>query len=199
MLNDVYINNRWFKGEGKALSNACPSTNEVVWQGNAASQTQVENAVNAARAALKDWSQRPQAERNEILLRYAEALKTRKEDIAKAISQDMGKPIWESRTEANAMAGKVAISIQALEERAGSKTGETAFGGTKLVHRSHGVMAVLGPFNFPGHLPNGHIVPALLAGNVCVFKPSEQAPSVAAIMADAFAQAGLPQLSLIHI
>ena len=121
MYNDVYINNQWFKGEGKALSNACPSTNKIVWQGNAASKTQVENAMTAARAALKDWSQRPQSERNAILLRYAEALKTRKEDIAKAISQDMGKPIWESRTEANAMVGKVAISIQALEERAGSK------------------------------------------------------------------------------
>jgi len=177
MYNDVYINNQWFKGEGKALSNACPSTNKIVWQGNAASKTQVENAMTAARAALKDWSQRPQSERNAILLRYAEALKTRKE-------------------EANAMASKVAISIQALEERAGSKDSETAFGGTKLVHRSHGVMAVLGPFNFPGHLPNGHIVPALLAGNVCIFKPSEQAPSVAAIMADAFAEAGLPQSCL---
>ena len=196
MHNDVYLNNQWFKGEGKALSNACPSTNKIVWRGNAASKTQVENAVIAARAALKDWSQRQQSERNAILLRYAEALKTRKEDIAKAISQDMGKPIWESRTEANAMVGKVAISIQALEERAGSKDSETAFGGTKLVHRSHGVMAVLGPFNFPGHLPNGHIVPALLAGNVCIFKPSEQAPSVSAIIADAFAEAGLPQSCL---
>ncbi len=193
MHNDVYINNQWVKGEGKPFSNSCPSTNKIVWQGHGASRGQVQSAVKAARGALKDWSQRPQSERNDILLGYAKSLKERKEDIAKAISQDMGKPIWESRTEANAMAGKVTISIQALEERAGDRESETAFGGTQLVHRSHGVMAVLGPFNFPGHLPNGHIVPALLAGNVCIFKPSEQAPSVAKIMADAFREAGLPQ------
>ena len=192
MHKDVYINDQWFKGDGTPFNNSCPSTNKIVWQGHGASRAQVENALTAARIALRDWSERPQTERNQVLLNYAEALKTRKDDIAKAISQDMGKPIWESRIEANAMAGKVAISIQALEERAGVRESETAFGGTQLVHRSHGVMAVLGPFNFPGHLPNGHIVPALLAGNVCIFKPSEQAPSVAKIMADAFRETGLP-------
>ncbi|MEP6343103.1 MAG: succinylglutamate-semialdehyde dehydrogenase [Maricaulaceae bacterium] len=192
MHNDVYINDQWMKGHGKAFSNSCPSTNTIVWEGHAASADQVKIAMSAARIALQGWSKRPQSERNEILVNYANALKDRKEEIATAISQDMGKPIWESRIEANAMAGKVAISIRALEDRAGTQEAETAFGGTRLVHRSHGVMAVLGPFNFPGHLPNGHIVPALLAGNVCIFKPSEQAPSVATIIADAFKEAGLP-------
>lgn len=200
MHKDVYINNQWSQGDGNPFSNLCPSTNNFVWQGHAASQNQVQAAISAARERLMNWSKRPQSQRNEILLSYAEALRAKKEDIAKAISQDMGKPIWESRIEANAMAGKVAISIQALEERAGDRESETAFGGTQLTHRSHGIMAVLGPFNFPGHLPNGHIVPALLAGNVCLFKPSEQAPSVAEIMADAFREAGLPPgcLSILH-
>ena len=158
MHKDVYINNQWSQGDGNPFSNSCPSTNNFVWQGHAASQNQVQAAISAARERLMNWSKRPQSQRNEILLSYAEALRAKKEDIAKAISQDMGKPIWESRIEANAMAGKVAISIQALEERAGDRESETAFGGTQLTHRSHGIMAVLGPFNFPGHLPNGHIL-----------------------------------------
>lgn len=193
MTNDVYINGAWQSGEGNAFINVCPSSGVVVYNGHAASARQVSLAVGRAKAAQPAWARLPQADRNTILRNYATALKSRKEQIAHAISQDMGKPIWESRAEANAMAGKVDISIKALEERAGERTTPAGFGTAHLVHRPHGVMAVLGPFNFPGHLPNGHIVPALLAGNCCVFKPSEQAPSVAIVMADAFEAAGLPQ------
>tara|TARA_R110002012_G_scaffold52387_5_gene134644 strand:- start:9089 stop:10372 length:1284 start_codon:yes stop_codon:yes gene_type:complete len=134
----------------------------------------------------------PQSERTAILEAYADEIGKRTDAIAEAISKDMGKALWESRGEAATMKAKVAVSIAAQVERAGGKVQESAFGSMHLTHRAHGVMAVYGPFNFPGHLPNGHIVPALLAGNTCVFKPSELAPSVAAIMADAFAAAGLP-------
>jgi succinylglutamic semialdehyde dehydrogenase len=90
------------------------------------------------------------------------------------------------------MAGKVDISIRAYDERTGERTAETGFGQAALRHRPHGVAAVLGPFNFPGHLPNGHIVPALLAGDTVVFKPSEEAPLIGQLMAEAFAEADLP-------
>ncbi len=98
------------------------------------------------------------------------------------------------------MAAKVDISITAQAERAGSRTGEV--GGVRQVlrHKPHGVLAVLGPYNFPAHLPNGHIVPALLAGNTIVFKPSELTPAVADFMADCWAAAGLPAgvLNIVH-
>lgn len=190
---DVYINGLWEEGEGAYFSNTCPSSGEIAWEGHTGTQTQVDRAMTSARSALVSWKSVSQSKRNEVLTTYSEALKARKEEIAIAISRDMGKPIWESRIEANAMAGKIAISIQALEERAGTRTATVAFGSTHLVHRPHGIMAVLGPFNFPGHLPNGHFVPALLAGNVCIFKPSEEAPGVAKIIADAFEVAGLPE------
>lgn len=193
MSFDVYIDGLWEQGQGTYLKNICPSSGDIVWEGNAGTKSQVDRAILSAKDAFSSWKSLPQSQRNDILMAYSEALKARKEDIAKAISRDMGKPIWESRIEANAMAGKVVISIQALEERAGSRTATVAFGSTHLVHRPHGIMAVLGPFNFPGHLPNGHFVPALLAGNVCIFKPSEEAPSVAKVMADAFQDAGLPK------
>lgn len=200
MAQDVYIAGKWQAGEGPAFQNICPATGSVVWEGRAGSSAQVNAAVAAARDAQTGWARLPQNDRTKILEAYADEIEKRAEDIAVAISRDMGKALWESRAEAAAMKGKVAISICAQAERAGTKMEQAAFGSSHLTHRPHGVMGVFGPFNFPGHLPNGHIVPALLAGNTCVFKPSEQAPSVAAIIADAFAAAGLPDgcLNVVH-
>jgi succinylglutamic semialdehyde dehydrogenase len=90
------------------------------------------------------------------------------------------------------MAAKVDISVQAYHERTGEKRAPMADGVAVLRHRPHGVVAVFGPYNFPGHLPNGHIVPALVAGNTVVFKPSELAPGVAAATLALWIQAGLP-------
>ena len=200
MAKSVYINGSWRDGHGDWFEKTCPATGETSWEGTASSPAQVGDAVEAARDAGHVWGRLPQGDRTQVMERYAEELGTRADDIAKAISTDMGKASWEAAGEAGAMKGKVAVSIQAQVERAGSRHDDTAFGSAHLTHRPHGVMAVLGPFNFPGHLPNGHIVPALLAGNTCVFKPSELAPSVAAIMADAFEAAGLPDgcLNIVH-
>ena len=91
------------------------------------------------------------------------------------------------------MIGKVDISIRAYAERTGERENPTAFGRAVLRHKPHGVAAVLGPYNFPGHLPNGHIVPALLAGDTVVFKPSEETPLGGQLMVEAFEAAGLPK------
>ena len=192
MAKGVYIDGRWSDGTDDWFEKTNPATGETSWDGQAASDDQVGDAVRSARAAQTDWARRPQHDRTTILERYAEVIKKRADDIAAAISSDMGKTAWDAKSEAGAMAGKIAVSIKAQVERAGVAFSDTAFGSAHLTHRPHGVMAVFGPFNFPGHLPNGHIVPALLAGNTCVFKPSELAPSVAHIMADAFAEADLP-------
>lgn len=192
MAKSVYIRGQWSDGEDDWFEKTNPATGETSWDGQAASEEQVEEALSAARAAQEDWARRPQHDRTQILERYAEEITKRSDAISAAISADMGKTAWESKAEAGAMAAKVGISIKAQVERAGVAMSDAAFGSTHLTHRPHGVMAVFGPFNFPGHLPNGHIVPALLAGNTCVFKPSELAPSVAHLIADAFAEAGLP-------
>ena len=125
--------------------------------------------------------------------RYQAALKARAPEIANAISRETGKALWETTTELAAMQGKVDISIRAYDERTGERETSTGFGRAVLRHRPHGVAAVLGPFNFPGHLPNGHIVPALLAGDTVVFKPSEEAPLTGQLMAECFAEADLPE------
>ena len=192
MMDAVWIDGTWQGGNGPVQKNLCPATGEIVWEGASADAGDVARAVESARRAYAGWSRTPQSERTAILEAYAEEIGKRSDRIAEVISRDMGKALWESRAEAATMKAKVAVSVQAQVERAGAKAMEAAFGSMHLTHRAHGVMAVYGPFNFPGHLPNGHIVPALLAGNSCVFKPSELAPGVATIMAEAFEAAGLP-------
>lgn len=189
ITEDIYSGGKWSEGQGEAFESICPATGETVWQGRAASASQVDEAIAKAHAAQPKWAATQREARIRILEKYAETLKTKTEEIAYAISRDMGKPLWEARTEVGAMAGKIGHSIRAQAERAGDKSD----GALSLTHRPHGVMAVFGPFNFPGHLPNGHIIPALLAGNTCVFKPSELTPSVAALMVAAFEEAGLPE------
>jgi len=90
------------------------------------------------------------------------------------------------------MVQKIPISITAHKERCTTKQFAAGTREIHVKHHPHGVMAVLGPFNFPGHLPNGHIVPALLAGNTVVFKPSEHTPLTGLLMAELWKKAGLP-------
>lgn len=191
-MQDLYTASGWAVGRGAPINSICPATGETVWSGHAVDDVQARAAVQSARSSFSRWALTPNEERVDILNRYGDALKARRTQIAHAISRDMGKALWESLAEADAMAAKVAISIKAQSERAGHAITEAPFGSLALSHRPHGVMFVVGPYNFPGHLPNGHIVPALLAGNTCVFKPSEQTPQIAAIMVEAFEDAGLP-------
>ena len=169
-----------------------PTTGEVVWEGAEATTAQVADAVTKARTALSDWALRPREERIAVMKAYQARLKERAAEIAEAISRETGKAMWETQAEATIMQGKVDISIRAYNERTGERSNDMAFGRAVLRHRPHGVAAVLGPFNFPGHLPNGHIVPALLAGDTVVFKPSEEAPLTGQIMVECLLEAGVP-------
>ncbi|MEZ5656654.1 MAG: succinylglutamate-semialdehyde dehydrogenase [Sphingobium sp.] len=174
------------------LQSLCPATGALVWEGPSAQQKDVLAAVDRARLAFTTWSETTLVMRIDYIERYRQALSANADDLAAAIGKETGKPLWEAKQEVASMVGKIPLSIQALSERAGTIERETAFGRSVLRHRPHGVMAVFGPYNFPGHLPNGHIVPALLAGNTIVFKPSEEAPLVGESIAGLMAQAGLP-------
>ncbi|WP_303784513.1 succinylglutamate-semialdehyde dehydrogenase [Sandarakinorhabdus limnophila] len=174
-----------------------PCTGEAIWAGPVGG---VAAAVARARAAAPGWARTPLDQRIAIARAFKAAVEAEADGFARLIAAETGKPLWETRTEVASVAAKVEISITAQGERAGEKGSEA--GGVKqmLRHKPHGVLAVLGPYNFPAHLPNGHIVPALLAGNTIVFKPSEQTPAVAELMASLWAQAGLPDgvLNLVH-
>jgi succinylglutamic semialdehyde dehydrogenase len=174
-----------------------PCTGDVIWRGTPGD---VPAAVAAARAALPGWALAPLDSRIAVVRAFKAVVDARAEDFATLIARETGKPLWETRTEVASVAAKVEISITAQAERAGEKAAEAGGVRQALRHKPHGVLAVLGPYNFPAHLPNGHIVPALLAGNTLVFKPSEQTPAVADFMADCWAAAGLPAgvLNLVH-
>ncbi|AVH31947.1 succinylglutamate-semialdehyde dehydrogenase [Vibrio fluvialis] len=188
-----WIAGQWVAGQGEHFTSLSPYNNEIVWRGDSATPAQVEDAVKAARAAFVEWKKLPFAEREKVVLAFAEKVKANAEAIAEVIAKETGKPIWETRTEAAAMAGKIAISIRAYHDRTGETVREAAGNQIVLRHRPLGVMAVFGPYNFPGHLPNGHIVPALLAGNTVVFKPSEQTPWTGEVAMKLWEEAGLPK------
>jgi len=190
--SSLFIDGQWKAGSGAPFQSLNPVTQGSVWEGNGATESDVDSAISAARKAFKTWKRTPIEDRIEICRKFADLLKANSEDLAFVIGSETGKPLWESRTEIGAMAGKIEISIKAYNERTGTKTSELPDGEAVLRHRPHGVVAVYGPYNFPGHLPNGHIVPALIAGNTVVFKPSEQTPKMAEETVKLWQQAGLP-------
>ncbi|BCV37990.1 MULTISPECIES: succinylglutamate-semialdehyde dehydrogenase [Shewanella] len=187
-----FIKGQWLAGEGQAMSSSNPANGETLWQGNAATPAQVEAAVAAAREAQFDWFMLGFDGRLQVIEAYRDQLEAHKAEIADTIAQETGKPLWETATEAGAMIGKIGLSVAAYHKRTGETENELPAGRAVLRHKPHGVVAVFGPYNFPGHLPNGHIVPALLAGNTVVFKPSELTPKVAELMLKLWEKAGLP-------
>ena len=150
----------------------------------------IDEAVAAAKRAFTSWSRTPFEERAGYLRRYAEAARKNKERLAEAISREMGKALWEARTEAAAVANKVGITLEDGMRLVREMVPEGVAGRVRYLPR--GVMAVIGPFNFPAHLPNGHIVPALATGNTVVFKAASANPAVGQILAECVDEAGFP-------
>ncbi|MGX1956812.1 succinylglutamate-semialdehyde dehydrogenase [Serratia proteamaculans] len=188
----LFINGTWQQGHAAEFSKTDPVDNQPLWQANAADGSDVAAACEAARAAFPAWARTPFEQREQLVKRFAALLEEHKAHLAATISRETSKPRWETLTEVQAMIGKVAISLQAYQARTGVSQTAMADGASVLRHRPHGVLAVFGPYNFPGHLPNGHIVPALLAGNTVVFKPSELTPQTAEETLKLWQQAGLP-------
>jgi succinylglutamic semialdehyde dehydrogenase len=191
-MSTLYIAGAWQAGQGDAFESLNPVTQRVVWSGQGATEAQVDASVKAARQAFPAWATRSLDERIAVLEAFAASLKNHADELAHCIGEETGKPLWESATEVTSMINKVAISVQSYRERTGEKSGPLGDASAVLRHKPHGVVAVFGPYNFPGHLPNGHIVPALLAGNAVLFKPSELTPKVAELTVKCWIEAGLP-------
>jgi succinylglutamic semialdehyde dehydrogenase len=164
-----------------------PATGRELWRSPVGD---ADFEVAAARAAFPDWARRPLDDRIAVIRRFAELARERKEAFADLIARETGKPLWEARTEVDTVVNKVEISIRAHEERTGTRD---LGAGAAIRHKPHGVLAVLGPYNFPAHLANGHMVPALIAGNVVVFKPSEKTPASGEMLIRLYREAGVPE------
>src|SRR5690348_7183944 len=175
----------------ETLTSTNPATGEQVWSGEVGDAAA---EVAAARAAWPEWAAHSHAYRIEAVRRFANVVRRREAEFAELISKETGKPFWEAKTEVAAVVNKVEISVEAYAERTPQRKMEAALGNKIAVrHKPHGVLAVLGPYNFPAHLPNGHVVPALIAGNAVVFKPSEKTPATGEFLVQCFHEAGIPE------
>lgn len=162
-----------------------------MWEGE---DGDADAVVAKAREAWPKWAALPLTKRIETVRRYANRIRSKSDELAELIARETGKPVWEARTEVEAVIKKVDISVNAYAERTSQRKLSSQPGmRTALRHKPHGVLAVLGPYNFPAHLPNGHIVPALIAGNTIIFKPSEKTPAVGQFLVDAFSAVGIPE------
>lgn len=167
-----------------------PATGAELWRGRVGD---VDATVDRARRAWPAWAAQPLSKRIELCRRFGNEVLKEQDKFAELIARETGKPLWEARTEVESVMAKVDISVNAYAERTGQKKLDSALSGTAAVrHKPHGVMAVLGPYNFPAHLPNGHIVPALIAGNAVILKPSEKTPAVGEFLMKCFNTAGIP-------
>lgn len=185
------IGGRWIPGGGMMIPSLNPATNEVIYRTSSASAEDVDAAVNAARAAASGWAESALEARLAVIKKFKALLADHQAELAELIAKETGKVLWDAMGETQAMIGKIDISIAAYQDRTGEKSISGAVRAT-LHHRPHGVMAVFGPYNFPAHLPNGHIVPALISGNTIVWKPSDYTPAISALVAALWQKAGLP-------
>ncbi|QDU75658.1 N-succinylglutamate 5-semialdehyde dehydrogenase [Bremerella volcania] len=187
-----YVNGKWQQGYGEPFVSNNPVTEEMLWQGQAATTEEVHQAFAAADEAQAAWSALGWEERAKAIRRFATVVNQHVDILTKAISDEVGKPLWDAATEAKAVAAKCEITIDAYQQLCDETQVSTNTLNGRVVYRPLGVVAVIGPFNFPAHIANGQIVPALLAGNCVVFKPSELTPYAAQVMVELWEKAGLP-------
>lgn len=189
----LLIDQEWLEGSGGRFSSHNPATGELLWQGKGASPTDVDAAVQSALEASRQWANVSIRERFRYLAEFSQLLRSSQARFSEIISMETGKPLWDSMGEVEAMIHKSQLSLDAYERRCAELKREQPHAHSITRHRPHGTVAVLGPYNFPGHLPNGHIMPALLAGNTIVFKPSELTPLAAEETLALWQSAGLPK------
>jgi succinylglutamic semialdehyde dehydrogenase len=167
-----------------------PATGAELWRGP---RGDAEEAVARACKAWPQWAAQPLATRIELMRRFANEVRKEQDAFAELIARETGKPLWDARNEVDLVIGRVEVAIRAYGERTGQRKHDSALQGTTaLRHKPHGVLAVIGPFSDPANLPNAHIVPALIAGNVVVFKPSEKAPASGEFLVHCFERTGVP-------
>lgn len=194
IMGQNLVNGSWVSIEGQALRSTMPAhPDQVVWSGSPTLEC-VEQAIESARNALPAWSSSSIDHRIAVLRRFQRIATDRAEELGSLISDETGKALWESIAEANLVAGKVDITLEDGPWSGRHRVSDFEFGLNKTKRarcffHPHGVMGVVGPFNFPAHLPNGHIVPALLTGNTVVLKPSDKAPAVGQMLIEMFHEA----------
>lgn len=179
---------------GAEIVSFAPATGEPIWR---APRGDVGACVARARRAWPGWAAQPLTTRIELMRRFANEVRKDAGELAALVAQETGKPLWEARGEVDVVLAKVEVAVRACAERTGQRRFDSALQGTTaLRHKPHGVMAVICPFNLPIQAPVDHVVPALIAGNAVILKPSEKAPASAEMLLRCFHRAGVPATTL---
>ncbi|MBE8221616.1 MAG: aldehyde dehydrogenase family protein [Bdellovibrionales bacterium] len=192
-----YFNSKFFsvKDADDQWEVRSPSNLDDVIINVTSSKKMLEDVCICAHKAAALWKYKSLEERISYIQKVKDLFIKRVDIIAQVIARETGKPLWESTGEAKALAAKITVTIdhslkliksEQIENILPQVTGITQF-------KPQGVLAVIGPFNFPAHLANGHIIPALITGNTVIFKASEKTPATAQILAQVFHDVGLPQ------
>jgi len=195
-----FVDGKWKPAEGDKLFSVNPMDQSIVWEGRLSKPKDLDLAIESAYRASTNWSALTVEQRLIYLKKFIELVEKNKEEISSAISYEVGKPKWEALTEVAAVIGKLAPTVEAYQTRASelSRPAGSAQSVTKFF--PHGVAVVLSPINFPIHMANGHIMPALLAGNTIIWKPSELCPKVAEMIIRLWQESGIPDgvINLVH-
>jgi aldehyde dehydrogenase (NAD+) len=198
-----YIDGRWVEARsGNTLEDRNPANrHDLIGFFPASGCEDVEPAVQAAKKAFASWRLVPAAKRGEMLYRVGELLRARKEEIARAMTREMGKVLKETR-------GDVQEGIDTAFYVGGE--GRRLFGETTpselpdkfamSVRAPLGVCALITPWNFPVAIPTWKMFPALLCGNTVVLKPAEDTPHSAIKLVEVLGEAGTPPgvVNVIH-
>lgn len=188
------IGGSWTPIPGAALRSINPARPaQTIWSGTP-DPAHVDAAVQAAARAQRTWARWPGERRFAVLRRFQALAAARAQELADLIRDEVGKVGWDALSEAQLLAPKVDITLDpmpggGLSRVSGYEVGVAPTRVGRCSFRPHGVMAVVGPFNFPMHLPNGHIAPALAMGNTVVFKPSDKAPACGQALAELYREA----------
>ena len=166
-----------------------PATGAELWRGPIG---QVDDLVARARRAWPAWAAQPHVTRIELARRFANEVRREHDRLATLIARETGKPLWEARSEVEDVVARVEAAVRAYAERTAQRKLDSALQGTAaLRHKPHGVMAVISPASAPASVPAAQIIPALIAGNVVIFKPSERAPATGELLVQCMHRAGI--------
>lgn len=193
-----FIDGSFVSGGTISLTSNNPSCNfEPVFLVNT-QPSHVDQAVFAAKKAYRTWGYQKEPKRIEALRRLRQAFINNEEKMAAAISLEMGKVIGEAKTEAKSLSARIDLMINHGLKRV--KTEELYDMRAKTRYHSHGVLAVIGPYNFPAHLINAHVIPSILVGNTVVIKPSQVCPMTAEVYAQCVEEAQMPPgvINMVH-
>ncbi len=189
-----YIDGRWVDGcTGSTFETINPANESVLANIHAAGIADVDAAVDAAARAFESWRLTPAPLRGELLFKVADLLKSRKEELARLLTQDMGKVLSEARgdvQEAIDMAFYMGGEGRRLLGYTAPVEMPNKFG--MAVRDPSGVVGIITPWNFPIAVPSWKIFPALVAGNTLIWKPSPETPAISAAFVKVFEDAGLP-------